>query len=156
MRDFVFTTEEIETLRHERLNHPSVAVRRKLDVLWLKSQQIAHVEIAQMTGVSLRTVQRYLDEFLAAGLDGLTTTRWHRPSSRLMDHRAMLEDHFLAHPPATVAHAQADIEQLTGLKRGPTQVRQFLKKLSICVGAKPARCPPKPTRRFSQRFWIRD
>jgi len=156
MRDFVFTTEEIETLQHERLKHPSVAVRRKLDVLWLKSHQVAHVEIAQMTGVSLRTVQRYLDEFLAAGLDGLTTTRWHRPSSRLMDHRAMLEDHFLANPPATVAHAQADIEQLTGLKRGPTQVRQFLKKLSICVGAKPARCPPKPTRRFSQRFWIRD
>lgn len=156
MRDFVFTTEEIETLRHERLNHPVLAVRRKLDVLWLKSQQLAHVEIARLTGVSLRTVQRNLDEFHTAGLDGLTTTRWHRPSSRLMDHRAALEDHFLANPPATVAQAQADIERLTGLTRGPTQVRQFLKKLSVCAGAKPVRCPPRPTRTPSKRFWIRD
>lgn len=154
MRDFVFTDEAIDTLRHERLNHPLTTVRRKLDVLWLKSQQVAHVEIASMTGLSLRTVQRYLDEYRAGGLNRLTTTRWHRPTSALMDHREELEDHFLSHPPATVAQAQADIERLTGLKRGPTQVRQFLKKLSVSAGAKSARCLPKPIRTSSKRFWL--
>jgi hypothetical protein len=33
--------------------------------------------------------------------------------------------HFRAQPPATVAAAAAQIEALTGIKRGPTQTRQF-------------------------------
>jgi transposase len=154
MRTFVFTDEQIETLRHERLRHPTLAVRQKLDVLWLKSQGIAQQEISRMTGMSRRTVQRYLDTFLVDGLQGLTTTRCARPQSRLLDYCGILEDHFLEHPPATVAQAQADIERLTGLKRGPTQVRAFLKKRSICVGAKSARSRPRPTRTPSGRSWI--
>ena len=152
MRAFVFTPEQIETLREQRLRHPALPVRQKFDVLWLKSQRVPHHEIARLAGVSLRTVQRYLDEFLRDGLGGAAAIRRHVPQSRLQEHRGVLEDHFLAHPPATIAEAQADIERLTGLRRGRTQVRLFLKKLSTCAGARSVRFPPRPTRNNNGRF----
>ena len=59
--------------------------------------------------------------------------------SGLAPHAATLEDHFRRHPPATVADAQATIERLTGVRRGPTQVRQFLKKVGPRVPQGPRR-----------------
>ena len=49
--------------------------------------------------------------------------------SQLADYRASLEAAFRPCPPATGAEAGARSEALTGLKRGPTQVRQFLQSL---------------------------
>ena len=144
MRQFKFSEDEIATLRTHRLTHPVLECREKCDVLLLKSQGITHEKIAQITGFSRRTVQRYLDQFLEKRLEGLTTVRPQAPKSALHQHRALLEDYFNEHPPATVAQAQADIKRLTGLERGPTQVREFLKKRSIFVGVRPARCPPRP------------
>ena len=37
-----------------------------------------------------------------------------------------MEDHFRKHPPRSAAQAADDIERLTGIRRGPTQVRGFL------------------------------
>lgn len=156
MRDFLFTPEQIETLRTQRHEHPDVFVRRKFEVLWLKSQAVPHCEIARLADLSLSTVQRHLDEFLERGLEGASERKVHRPASELMDFHGLLEDHFNLHPPATVAQAQADIERLTGLRRGPTQVRKFLKKLSVCPGSSAARSRRKPTSRSSGRFWIRN
>jgi len=154
VREFHFPEDVVETLREERLNHPNPEVRRKLDVLFLKSQEIPHVEIVRLTGLSKRTVQRYLDQYLRDGIEGLTTIRRHRPTSKLMDHFDLLRDYFKEHPPATVVQAQADIERLTGLRRGQTQVRAFLKNISICSGAKSVRCRRKPTATSSKRSWI--
>jgi len=154
VREFRFSEDEIETLRAERLNHPNLEVRHKLDVLFLKSQEIPHVEIVRLTGLSKRTVQRYLDQYLRDGIEGLTTIRRHRPTSKLMEHLDLLRDYFQHHPPATVAQAQDDIERLTGLRRGQTQVRAFLKNISICSGAKSVRCRRKPTATSSKRSWI--
>jgi transposase len=154
VREFHFPEDVVETLREERMNHPNPAVRRKLDVLFLKSQGIAHVEIVRLTGLSKRTVERYLDQYLRDGLEGLTTIRRHCPTSKLMDHLELLRNHFLDHPPATVAQAQADIERLTGLRRGQTQVRAFLKNISVSTGARSVRCRRKPTATSSKRFWI--
>jgi transposase len=47
----------------------------------------------------------------------------------LADYRASIEADFRQRPPASVAEAVQRIAQLTGLKRGPTQVRQCLKSL---------------------------
>jgi len=130
MRRIAFTADDIETMRSGRIDHPDAEVRRRLDVLWFKSQGMTHVACALFTGNSLRTVIRYVDRFLADGLAGVEVIRRHRPTSRLDDFRGLLEDHFNDHPPATAAQAQADILRLTGLQRGLTQVRAFLKKLS--------------------------
>ena len=92
-------------------------------------------------------MQRYLDEYLAGGLERLRRLPWRCPTAALDGHRAALEDYFLENPPRTTREAQALIEQQTGVRRGLTQVRAFLKRLSTCVGAKSAPSRPRPTPR---------
>lgn len=152
MHEFRFSAEEVATFRGQRLSHPSLRCRQKFDVLLLKSQSLKHDAIAEIVGISRRTVQRYLDEYRRTGLDGVATVRVPPPRGALNPHKALLEDHFNDHPPATVAQAQADIERLTGVRRGKTQVRLFLKKRSTCGGARPVRSPPKPTLKFRNSF----
>lgn len=138
MRTFTFDPEVLKAIRHERYHHPHPRVQQRMEVVWLKSQRLTHHDIARLADVSRRTVQRYLDEFAAGGLEQLRRLAWQGTASELAQHQGTLEDHFLEQPPHSAAEAQAAIEQLTGVRRSLTQVRAFLKKLSACAGAKSA------------------
>jgi transposase len=147
MRRFTFTPEVLDAIRHERYHHPHPRVQQKMEVLWLKSQGLTHESIARLADVSRRSVQRYLDEFAAGGLG----RRRHLPgkgqANELAAHRTSLEDYFLQNPPRSAREAQAAIEQQTGVRRGLTRVRAFLKKLSACAGGRSGLSLPRPTRR---------
>src|SRR5262245_6235066 len=147
MRCFTFTPEALATIRHERYHHPHPRVQQKMEVLWLKSQGLTHEEIARLAAVSRRSVQRYLDEYAAGGLERLRRLPWKGKANGLAAHRASLEDYFLQNPPRSTRAAQAAIERETGIRRGPSQVRAFLKKLSACAGARSGPSRPRPTRR---------
>jgi transposase len=118
-----------------------------MEVLWLKTHGLPHDRIAAYAGVSRRTVQRYLRDYRTGGLDRLRRGCWHQPSGALAEHEASLEEYFWEHPPRSAKHAQAIIEQRTGVRRGLTQVRHFLRdRLALRwrkVGAVPV--PPKKT-----------
>ena len=43
-----FTEEEKEALNYERYHHPESRVQRKMEALWLKSQDESHQKIAQL------------------------------------------------------------------------------------------------------------
>lgn len=147
MRHFTFTSEDLDAIRHERYHHPHPRVQQKMEVLWLKSQGFTHEDIALLAGVSRRSVQRYLDEFAAGGLERIRRLSWKGKPNELTAHQASLEDYFLENPPRSTREAQVAIEQQTGVRRSLTQVRAFLKKLSACVGARSAPSRPRPTRR---------
>ena len=147
MRRFTFTPDVLAAIRHDRYHHPHPRVQQKMEVLWLKSHGCTHEDIARLAAVSRRSVQRYLDEFAAGGLERVRRLAWQGQASELAAHHASLEDYFLAHPPRSAREAQAAIEQQTGVRRGLTQVRAFLKKLSACAGARPGRSRPRRTRR---------
>jgi len=147
MRRLTFTPEDLDAIRHERYHHPHPRVQQKLEVLWLKSQGCTHEDIAALADVSRRSVQRYLDEFADGGLERLRRLPWKGKANELTDHQTSLEDYFLENPPRSTREAQAAIEQRTGVRRGLTQVRAFLKRLSACVGARSAPSRPRPTRR---------
>ena len=152
MRRFTFTPADLEAIRHERYHHPHPRVQQKMEVLWLKSQGCTHAKIAALADVSRRSVQRYLDAFADGGLERLRRLSWKGKANELADHRASLEDYFLENPPRSTREAQAAIEQQTGVRRGLTQVRAFLKKLSACAGARSAPSRPRPTRRSRPTF----
>jgi transposase len=147
MRPILFTPEDRRALAHDRYHHPDPRVQRKMEVLWLKSHGLDHDDIATYAGVSRRTVQRYLDQYLEGGLPRLRRRRWNHPHSALAAHEGSLEEYFRKHPPRSAKQAQAVIEQRTGLRRGLSQVRHFLKdRLGLCwrkAGAIPV--PPKKT-----------
>jgi transposase len=133
---FTFTENERRALQHERFHHPHPLVQRKMEVAWLKAQGVSQVEIARLTGLGRRTVVRYLHDYAVGGLAALRQVTVQQPRGELQQHVGELEDYFLEHPPQSVAQAQQEIARLTGVKRGLTQVRLFLKKVSACVAAK--------------------
>jgi transposase len=147
MRPITFTADDRRTLAHDRYSHPDPRVQRKMEVLWLKSHGLSHDRIATYAGVSRRTVQRYLDAYLQGGLPRLRQSRWPHPRSALTEHQTSLEDYFREHPPRSAKQAQAVIERQTGVRRGLSQVRHFLKdRLGLRwrkTGAIPV--PPKKT-----------
>jgi transposase len=147
MRPFTFTAEDRQALAHDRYHHPDPRVQRKMEVLWLKSHDLPHDQIATLADVSRRTVQRYLDQYLEGGLPRLRRCPWHQPQSALAEHQPSLEEYFLKHPVRSAKQAQALIEQQTGVRRGLSQVRHFLKdRLGLRwrkAGAIPV--PPKET-----------
>src|SRR4051794_30833026 len=127
MRTFTFTAEDLRDLAHDRYHHSDPRVQRKREVLWLKSHELSHDDIAAYADVSRRTVQRYLDEYLEGGLPRLRRRPGNHPQSLLVEHQDSLEEYFLKHPPRSVKQARAIIEQHTGVRRGLSQVRHFLK-----------------------------
>lgn len=151
MRRFTFSSEDLAAIRHERYHHPHPRVQQKMEVLWLKSQGFTHEAIARLADISRRSVQRYLDEFAAGGLEQVRRLPWKGRANELAAHQGSLEDYFVEHPPRSAGEAQAAIADQTGVRRGLTQVRAFLKKLSACAGAKSGPCRPRPTRRNKRR-----
>jgi transposase len=147
MRPIIFTEDDRRALAHYRFYHPEPRVQRKVEVLWLKSHGLGHDRIAAYADVSRRTVQRYLDEYLEGGLQRLCRGPRSRPRSALIEHEASLEEHFEKYPVRSIKQARAVIEQRTGIRRGLTQVRHFVKdRLGFRwrrTGAIPV--PPKET-----------
>ena len=124
-----FTEEEQQTLHQERFDHPHPRVQQRMEVLWLISQGLVYPEAARLAGVSEATVDRYVTAYRQGGLEALRELKWGKANtSELLDHRDSLEKLFRENPPHTVAEACQRIKDETGIERGPTQVRAFLKK----------------------------
>lgn len=143
MLRIIFSEQDIADLRYERYHHPHPRVQMKMEALLLKSRNLPHHEIAACVGVSEPTLRTYFRAYLAGGIDALREVHFYRPQSALDQHRTTLEAYFTRHPPANASQAAAAIEQLTGIKRSPTQIRIFLKKLGLKrlkTFAIPAKC----------------
>lgn len=131
MRDVTFTEGDLRAIKHERYYHPDPLVQRKLHVLWLKHNGITHDKIATLAGVSRRTVQRYLLDFLTGGLAEIRRNPHRGKTSDLVAHQDGLEAYFKEHPPRSLKEAREVIRQRTGITRGLTQVRKFLHGLNL-------------------------
>jgi transposase len=126
-----FTPEQIDALHHQRFHHPHPRVQLKMEAVYLKSQGLPHRDICRLARISENTLRSYLRQFQDGGVERLKRTGWAGTESELDEHRETLEDHFRDHPPRSTAEAAAEIERITGIRRGPTQVRQFLKGMGL-------------------------
>jgi transposase len=115
----------------ERDSHPDLHVRRKMLVLWSVHTGLTRLQAAKVAGVGRATAQRYLGAYRDGGLDGLR--RWNvvGPVSELANCAEMIKASLSETPVRTIAEAADRIEQLTGLVRGLTQTRVFLKELGF-------------------------
>ena len=128
MTRLTFTEAEQQALHQERFEHPHPRVQQRMEVLWLISQGIAYPQAARLAGVSEATVDRYVARYRQGGLEALRELKWGSGTSKLLDQRDSLEESFRKNPPHTVAEARQRIQDETGIERGLTQVRAFLKK----------------------------
>ena len=133
MTRLTFSEAERQALRKERFEHPHPRVQRRMDVLWyirLGETYLGETysRAARLGDVSEATVDRDVAIYRERGLEGLKQLDWTGTPSELVSHQASLEELFRLAPPHTTAEACRRIEAATGVKRGLTQVRQFLKK----------------------------
>jgi len=127
MRTFSFSDDDLKAIAKDRYEHPHPHVQRKMEVLWLKSHGLPHRQIADLAGVSLRTVPRYLNDYLKGGLKQVRRCNGRGPKTVLLQHERSIEEYFWDHPPRNTKEAAKVIFERTGVRRGLTQVRAFLK-----------------------------
>jgi transposase len=140
------STDEQRTVNEERASHPSPRVRDKMLTIWLLHSGLTRQKAAEIVGISRATVQRYVDAYCRGGLDELRRSNAQRPVSELAAFRDIIRTSFEEQPVSTIAEACNRIEKLTGIRRGPSQVRKFLKDLGLKwqrIRAIPV--PPKKT-----------
>jgi transposase len=125
------TEEQQRIVNEERVAHPNLRVREKMLVIWLLHCGATREKAAEIVGIGRATVQRYVAAFRAGGLDGLRQWNPRRPSSEMAAYRDLIRESFEKQPARTVAEACDRIFRLTGLRRGPSQVRKFLKDMGL-------------------------
>lgn len=146
-----FSVEDLEAIKYERLHHPHPRVQEKMWTVWLKACELPHYEIARIVDITENTVRSHLNDFVDGGVEALKKVSFYRPKSALDDHKDILETHFRQHPVASVAEARAEIVKLTGIERGPTQVREFMHRIGMKF-RKVAAVPAKADLEVQEQF----
>jgi transposase len=147
-----FSTDEVEQLHHERRYHPHPRVRQRMEALYLKALGYPHQEIGEIMQISQKTLRGYLRRYQEGGMDALKSMNFYQPKSTLVAHLEILKAEFKTRPPKTINEAVKRIEDLTGIRRSPTQVRKFLTEdlgiKRLKVGQVPAKADPQAQRAF--------
>ena len=125
------TEEEQRIVNEERTSHPNERIRERMLVLRLLHSGLTRQKAAEIVGIGRATVQRFVAAFRDGGLDGLRRWDPNRPESEMAAYRELIRESFENQPVHTVAEACERISRLTGLRRGPSQVRKFLKDLGL-------------------------
>jgi transposase len=141
-----FSETEKQALHYGRFHHPHPLVQKKMEVLWLKSQGLAHQDISRLAQITGKTLVTYLHEYERGGIEQIKRLNFRGQPSKLRVHRESIEDYVRTHPPATINEACVKIAELTGIRRSPTQVRRFLKEhcgvRRLKTGVLPAKADP--------------
>jgi len=156
MIQLTITEEDKQKIDQERFCCPDPLICRRLHALHLKGLGKSHQEISDFVGLSLNTLTRLFTKYAKEGLSAVRMLNYTHKRSALDDHREQLQKYFEEHPPASVKQARADIESLTGIKKGVTRVRIFLHQLGMNprkVGGIPFRADPDRQEEFKKKVW---
>ena len=150
----IIPPEDLEKINSERFRHPDPIVTRHLHVLYGKSLKLSHQEICNFVDISRRALVEVLKKYAQGGLAAVMQTNWKGKRFVLDDHREIIEQHFRTHPPESVKVAAIEIEKLTGIKRGQTQIRTFLHRIGMeprKVAGIPAKADPAKQEEFKKK-----
>lgn len=131
MIKIIFTEEEIALLKKEKEHNPFPIIRKKCEVLYLKSQDFRHKEIQKIMGISHGTVTSYVKICKEGGMEALKKSDWNGQPSRLRSHEEQIKASFAKKPVRTLKEAKARIKELTNTELSLTQIREFLIRIGI-------------------------
>jgi transposase len=127
------SADDMQKLEQERFQHPHPRVQRKMEAVYLTGMGLPRPEVARLLHVTEGTVRSYLVAYRDGGIVALERFNPHPHSAALDTHATTLVEAFTHTPPHTVQEAVDRIETLTGIRRSPTQVREWLKKTGLVV-----------------------
>jgi len=159
MIQLTFSEEDIKIIQYERFHHPHSHVMRKMEVLYLKYLGLSHKKICQIAGVTPNTIRAYFKEYLSGGLEKIKELNFYRPESLLASSSLSIESALNNNPPMSISQAAGMIEEITGIKRGITQTRKFLKSLGFSfrkVGSVPNNALTDEKKKNNESFWTKN
>jgi transposase len=133
---------DIATAKYERIHHPVIAIRKRMDAIFWTSQGKGRQEVAQLSNIHRNSVTTYIRLYNEGGIEALKTFYYKGFDSVLMRQKITIEDYFDKHPPRSVKEAAFMIENLTGDAMSLSEVRRFMHKIGmkpIKVGHIPAK-----------------
>jgi len=150
----IIPPEDLEAIKSARFKCRDPIIARHLHALFFKSLNLPHQQICDFVDISPPTLVEVLKKYARGGLKEIMQTNWKPKRAVLDDHRETIEKHFREHPPESVKVAAIEIEKLTGIKRGKTQIRNFLHKIGMeprKVAGIPAKADPIEQEEFKKK-----
>jgi len=142
MIKLTFTEEDIAVLKKEKDYNPFPQVRRRCEVVYLKSQGFKNKDIEKIVGISHGTVSVHLRLYQQGGIEALRTLNYKGQPSELHQYTDQIKASFEAQPVGTLKEARARIKELTGIELSIPQIKHFLDHIG-CKRRKVKQVPNK-------------
>ena len=126
-----FSQAEIQLLKQEKDKNPNPKIRKRVEVVYLKSKGLQHKDLQDITGFSHTQVTTLLKLYQMGGLEAIKTLHYQGQPSKLHPFKDALKSSFEKKPVATLKEAEARIAQISGIRLSLTQVKAFLDKIGI-------------------------
>jgi len=126
-----FNDSEIEQIYQEKDKNVHHKIRKKAEVIYLKSLDFSHSDIQRIARISRPTLASYLIDYKENGFKSIIENNFYKPKSELDKYIPELKIYFEEHPPQNSSEAQLIIEQKTKIKRSPTQIRELFKRMGL-------------------------
>jgi len=121
-------SEDLATIQRDRFYHPQPYIMMRMHTLALHHEGESAARIAQLLNRDPRTIRVCLKAYRDGGLQAIYAYEKHKHECALDAYGDLIEQELEKRPPQSAKEAGAIIEELTGIKRCPTQIREFLKK----------------------------
>lgn len=115
--------------KYYKVHASNPLIRDRMNVIYLRSRGFSPGACAVAAGVCANSVTRWTKMYIGGGLQTLLYVAYYHPKSDLHGHLDVIRQHFEDDPPRSIGQARKLIYELTGLKRGITQIRHFLKSV---------------------------
>ena len=148
------TKENEDILRMIHTPDYTRRVRTRLLVVNLYINGIEKASIAKIHCISTKSVDKYIKTYEANGVNKLLERNPYRPKSELDHYKDEIKKDLEENPCATINECVERIQKLTGLKRSPTQVTVFMKKMGfkhLKTGQIPSKANPIKQREFLEK-----
>jgi transposase len=149
-------SEDRKAIKQGRYSQPHPRVMQKYDALRLKDCGISNQMICNILGICNNTLLSIFKQYNEGGLEKIQAINFYHPESELKAFSGKIGKYFEGNPPRSISEAAAKIEDLTGIKRGETQVRKFLKDMNFKfrrVGTVPAKALTEEKKTSKEYSW---
>lgn len=149
------TQSDVDYFRKFKNIKYSRYIRQRAEVLILHAHGISTLQIVSITGLCELTIRTYLHEYKKQGKKIFCRKEAKPRPTKLLQFEEIIREDFSKCPPHTAAQATRRIFELTGIKRGCTQVRVFLKSIGMSYkksSSYPAKCNPVEQEDFKKNF----
>ena len=120
---------DIQRAKYLKKYSASSLTRQRMHVIYLRGIGMKPGTCSRAAAVHPNSVTRWVKVYMKSGLEQLQQHAAYNPQSELVAYTDKIKEEFEHYAPQSIKEACQRIYQLTGLKRGPTQVRHFIKQV---------------------------